>query len=82
MRKEHRQKSVLDACNLLAIRWWCIKNRHDYVMEITAWAQEHFEKSTKSLCHLQMQHDSEMPLSFWAKATLKWTEGKLKTLKR
>lgn len=27
----------------------CIKNRHDFVMEITEWAQEHL------LCHRQMQ---------------------------
>lgn len=27
----------------------CIKNRHDFVMEITQWAQEHL------LCHWQMQ---------------------------
>lgn len=33
----------------LAFMQDCIKNRHDFVMEITEWAQEHL------LCHRQMQ---------------------------
>ena len=38
-RKEYGWKSILDTHD-----GHCIKNRHDSVMGITAWAQEHFQK--------------------------------------
>lgn len=38
-------KSALDPCDLWALRWHCIKTRHDSVMETTAWARERFQKS-------------------------------------
>ena len=41
----HSLKSVLDVRDLRAIRRHCIKNRHDSVMETTAWDPEHFQKS-------------------------------------
>lgn len=37
--------SISDASDLHALKQHCIKNRHNSVMEITAWGQEHFQKS-------------------------------------
>lgn len=31
--------------SILGLGWHCIKNRHESVVEITALAQEHFQKS-------------------------------------
>ena len=39
------QKSTLSARDLWPLRQHSIRHRHDSVMEITAWAQEHFQKS-------------------------------------
>lgn len=65
-------------------RWHCIKNRCDSVMEIIAWAQEHFQKSlntvpsTKKKPHVNMVQKHHN--LFWAKAYLKWVEAKGKTV--
>ena len=42
----------------MILRQHCIKNRHDSVMEITAWVQKHFQKSVcehSTQCNPQMQ---------------------------
>jgi len=36
-----RQKSIMDACDLQALRQHCIQNKEDSAMKITAWAREH-----------------------------------------
>ena len=53
VRKGHLQELILDAPNLWAHRQHCTKNSHDSVMKITAWAQEHFQKSlsVSTVCH-------------------------------
>lgn len=44
MRKEEGQRrhSTLDVCDTLAVEQHSIENRHDSLVEITAWTQEHF----------------------------------------
>ena len=57
----------------MALRQHCIKIRHNAVMEITAWAQEHIQKSLSvntvhhaihkcrlKLCHVQKKTDMTM----------------------
>ena len=43
-RKRQGRKPTLNACDLWSLWWHCIKNRHQCVKDITAWAQEHFRK--------------------------------------
>jgi len=78
--KGHRCENQLYACDLQVRKQHCIKNKYDSVLEITAWAQEHFQKSVcehSSPCHPQMQvktlsckeeatfnYDPEMPCLF------------------
>jgi len=52
MHKERGQKSILDTRDFRDLMQHCIENRHDYIMEISAWAQEYFQNS---LCHPQIQ---------------------------
>ena len=97
MRKGQGQKPILDARDLRALRRHCIKNRHDSVTEITAWAHDHFRKSLSvnivrhaiHKCKLKLYHAKEKPYVnmiqkrrclLWAKAHLKWTEAKWKTV--
>ena len=50
-------------------RWLCINNRQDSVMEITAWAQEHFQRSLPVntaqravyKCRLKLHHTEKKP---------------------
>lgn len=42
--KEQGWKWILHACDVRGLRQRCFKNTHDSVMEITAQAQEHFQK--------------------------------------
>lgn len=37
----------------MALRWYCIKNRHDSAVDITTWAQKHFQSplSVNTICH-------------------------------
>lgn len=46
-RKGQGRKSVLDARDLWALEGGCIQNRQDSVLEITAWAEDHFQKQDK-----------------------------------
>ncbi len=38
------RKPQLNVLDLWALRWHCIRNRHAAVLNIAAWAQEHFRK--------------------------------------
>ena len=92
VRKGQGRKPILDARDLRALRRQCIKNRHDSVSEITAWAQDHFQKSLSvntvrrafHKCKLKLYHAKKPYLNtiqkrcrlLWTKAHLKWTEAK------
>ena len=95
--KGQGRKPIPDARDLRALRRHCIKNRHDSVTEITAWAQDHFRKllSVNTVrraihkCKLKLYHAKKKPYVntiqkrhrlLWAKAHLKWTEAKWKTV--
>jgi len=62
-------KSIFDAFYLPALRQLYIKNRPDSVLEITAWAQDHFQKSTSvntahrniHKCRLEVCHAEKKP---------------------
>ncbi len=45
VRKGQGWKTILDACDLRALRRHCITYRNATVMEITTWAQEYFQKT-------------------------------------
>ncbi|KAK3540502.1 hypothetical protein QTP70_032462 [Hemibagrus guttatus] len=45
VRKGQGRKTILDACDLRALRRHCITYRNATVMEITTWAQEYFQKT-------------------------------------
>ncbi len=44
VRKGQGRRPFLDARGLRALRRHCITHRHDSVIDITKWAQEHFQK--------------------------------------
>ncbi len=44
LRKGQGRRPLLDAHGLRALRRHCITHRHDYVIDITKWAQEYFQK--------------------------------------
>uniref|UniRef100_A0A9J7YCS5 Interleukin 2 receptor, gamma a n=1 Tax=Cyprinus carpio carpio TaxID=630221 RepID=A0A9J7YCS5_CYPCA len=78
------------------LRWHCITYRNATVMEITTWAQEYFQKTLSvntihraiRRCRLKLYRSKKKPYlnmiqkrSFlWAKAHLKWTVAKWKTV--
>ncbi|XP_041641385.1 uncharacterized protein LOC121508528 [Cheilinus undulatus] len=45
VRKGQGRKPILDVRELRALKQHCIQNRHDTVVDITAWAQKHFKKT-------------------------------------
>ncbi len=45
VRKGQVRKTILDDCDLRALRRHCITYRNATVMEITTWAQEYFQKT-------------------------------------
>ncbi len=55
VRKGQGRRPLLDANGLRGLRQHCITHRHDFVIDITKWAQEYFQKplslerSTKAL---------------------------------
>ena len=69
MCKGQGRKPILDARDLRALKRHCIKNRHDSVTEITAWAQDHFRKSLSvntvrraiHKCKLKLYHAKKKP---------------------
>ncbi len=52
VRKVQGRRPLLDACGLQALRQNCITHQHDYVIGITKWAQEYFQKplSVNTIC--------------------------------
>ncbi len=97
MRKGQGRKTILDACDLRALRWHCITYRNATVMEITTWAQEYFQKTLLvntihraiRCCRLKLYRSKKKPYLnmiqkrrrfLWAKAHLKWTVAKWKTV--
>ncbi len=95
VRKGQGRRPLLDARGLRALRH-CITHRHDSVIDITKWAQEYFQKTVgkhNPPCHLQCQlklyHAKRKPYVnmvqkrrrvLWAKAHLKWTVSKWKSV--
>ena len=88
VREGQGRKPILDARDLRALRRHCIKNRHDSVTEITAWA--HFRKSLsvntvrypqikalsckeEAIC----EHDPETPSSSLGQSSFKMDWGKV-----
>ncbi|KAK3510745.1 hypothetical protein QTP70_021334 [Hemibagrus guttatus] len=97
VRKGQGQKTILDARDLRALRRHCITYRNATVMEITTWAQEHFQKTLSvntihraiRRCRLKLYRSKKKPYLnmiqkrrrfLWAKAHLKWTVAKWKTV--
>ncbi|KAK3535061.1 hypothetical protein QTP70_002592 [Hemibagrus guttatus] len=97
VRKGQGRKTVLDACDLRALRRHCITYRNATVMEITTWAQEYFQKTLsvntihRAICRrrLKLYRSKKKPYLnmiqkrrrfLWAKAHLKWTVAKWKTV--
>ncbi len=97
MRKGQGRKTILDACDLRALRRHCITYRNAAVMEITTWAQEYFQKTLSvntihraiRRCRLKLYRSKKKPYLnmiqkrrrfLWAKAHLKWTVVKWKTV--
>ncbi len=97
VRKGQGRKTILDACDLRALRRHCITYRNATVMEITTWAQEYFQKTLSvntihraiRRCRLKLYRSKKKPYLnmiqkrrcfLWAKAHLKWTVAKWKTV--
>ncbi|KAK3531973.1 hypothetical protein QTP86_002283 [Hemibagrus guttatus] len=93
VRKGQGRKTILDARDL---RRHCITYRNATVMEITTWAQEYFQKTLSvntihraiHRCRLKLYRSKKPYLNMiqkrrrflWAKAHLKWTVAKWKTV--
>ncbi len=97
VRKGQGRKTIQDARDLRALRQHCITYRNATVMEITTWAQEHFQKTLSvntihraiRRCRLKLYRSKKKPYLnmiqkhrrfLWAKAHLKWTVAKWKTV--
>ncbi len=95
VRKGQGRRPLLDARGLRALRRYCITHRHDSVIDITKWAQEYFQKSlsVNTIClKLYYAKDKKMQKRpyvnmvkklhrvLWAKALLKWTVSKWKSV--
>uniref|UniRef100_A0A9J7XCR1 Paired domain-containing protein n=1 Tax=Cyprinus carpio carpio TaxID=630221 RepID=A0A9J7XCR1_CYPCA len=94
--KGQGRKTILDARDLRALRQHCITYRNATVMEITTWAQEYFQKTLSvntihraiRRCRLKLIRSKKTYLNMiqkrrrflWAKAHLKWTVAKWKTV--
>ena len=81
-----RSKKVKTGRDLQALRLHFIENRHDYLLDIAAWAQSHKSLSVSTVhhadhkCKLKMYHAKKRPYMniiqnhsrlLWAKAHLK-----------
>ncbi len=97
VRKGQGRRALLDARGLRALRRHCITHQHDYVFDITKWAQEYLQKplSVNTIrraicrCQLKLCHAKRKPYVnmvqkchrvLWAKAHLKWTVSKRKSV--
>ncbi|KAK3574930.1 hypothetical protein QTP86_019815 [Hemibagrus guttatus] len=93
--KDQGRKTILDARDLRDLRRHCITYRNATVMEITTWAQEYFQKTLSVIhraiyrCRLKLYRSKKKPYLnmiqkhrhfLWAKAHLKWTVAKWKTV--
>uniref|UniRef100_A0A8C1YXG6 Tc1-like transposase DDE domain-containing protein n=1 Tax=Cyprinus carpio TaxID=7962 RepID=A0A8C1YXG6_CYPCA len=91
--KGQGRKTILDARDLGALRQHCITYRNATVMEITTWAQEYFQKTLSvntihraiQRCWLKLYWPYLKMIQkrrrfLWAKAHLKWTVAKWKTV--
>ncbi len=60
--KGHGWKTLLDVHGLWAFRRHCITHWHDFVIDITKWAQEYFQKPLlvntirRAICRCQLNH--------------------------
>ncbi len=60
VRKGQGRRPLLDACGLRALRPHCITHRHDFVIDITKWVQEYFQKPLsvniicRAICRCQL----------------------------
>ncbi len=69
MRKGQGRRHLLDARGLLALRRHYITHRHDFVIDISKWAQEYFQKPlsvntihrTICRCQLNLYHAKRKP---------------------
>ncbi len=67
--KGQGRRPLLDARGLRALRRHCITHQHDYVIDITKWAQEYFQKplSVNTICcaicrgQLKLYHAKRKP---------------------
>ncbi len=96
VRKGQGWRPLLDAYGLRALRRHSITHRHDSVIDITKWAQEYFQKPlsvniSRAICRCQLKlyHAKRKPYVnmvqkrrrvLWAKAHLKWTVSKWKSV--
>ncbi len=95
MRKGQCRRPLLDSRGLRALRWHCITQWHDSVIDITKWAQEYFQKPLlvntirRAICRCQLYHAKRKPHGnmvqkrrhvLWAKAHLKCTVSKWKSV--
>ncbi len=94
--RDKARRPLLDARGLRALRRHCITHRHDSVIDITKWAQEYFQKplSVNTIrraicrCQLKLYHAKRPYVNMvqkrrrvlWAKAHLKWTVSKWKSV--
>ncbi len=95
VRKGQGRRPLLDARGLRALRRHCITHRHDSVIDITKWAQEYFQKPLsvnairRAIWRCQLKLYQRKPYVnmvqkcrrvLWAKAHLKWTVSKWKSV--
>ncbi len=91
VRKGQGGRPLLDAPGLRALSWHCITDRHDYLIDITKWAQEYFQKplSVNTIrcaiwrCQLQFYHAKRKPYVNMVQKRhdyLKWTVPKWKSV--
>ncbi len=87
MCKGQSRRPLLDARGLRALRRHCITHRHDSVIDISKWAQEYFQKPLS--VNTVLYHAKRKPYVnmvqkcrrvLWAKAHLKWTVSKWKSV--
>ncbi len=88
VRKGQGWRPLLDVRDLRALRRHCITHRHDYVIDITKWAQEYFQKplSVNTIrhaicrCQLKLYHGKRKPYVNMVQKRLRvlWAKAHLK----
>ncbi|KAF0030331.1 hypothetical protein F2P81_017062 [Scophthalmus maximus] len=95
-RKRQGRTPTLSYGDLRSLRRHCIKNRHHSVKDITTWALEHLKPLSVSTvrryiykCKLKLYHAKRKPFInstqkrrrlLWARAHLRWTDAKWKSV--